>query len=69
MFGNDLEGGLFYHFIPLVVPAFFYFFLDNLFYGTYQLRGVGSLGVVLTGHTWWEISTGNDYDVIYGQKS
>ena len=31
--------------------------------------GVDSLGVVFTGHIWWENSTSNDYDVIYGRKS
>ena len=67
-FGNDLGGDLLCHFIPLVVLAFFYF-CDVLFSGTYQLMGVDSLGVVLTGHIWWEIPPGNNYDVIYGGKS
>ena len=48
-FGNDLGGGLFHCFIPLVVLVFFQF-CDIMFYGTYQLMGVGSLGVVLTGN-------------------
>ena len=31
--------------------------------------GIRSLGVVFTGHIWWEIPTCNEYDVMYGRKS
>ena len=57
-FDNELGGGLFHHFIPLVVLMFFYF-PDISFDDTYQLTGVGSLGEVLTVHICWEFNVGN----------
>ena len=56
-------------FYPFSCLSIFLFFCDVLFYGTYQLTGVGSLVVVLTHHIWWEIPTCNDYVIIYGGKS
>ena len=46
VFIDELGGGLFHYFIPLVVLMFFYF-CGISFDDTYQLTGVGSLGLVL----------------------